>query len=294
MDQKALLISYLNTALEGSKTPPEILLTILNLAEFIEREENHIEFINFEKLGQVADVCKAYAKALYYVENDFRNNNDFSSLEKLITLYYDLELPESAIGILKMAKINNKFINEEDWYLKLHQWKESLDVIKKRPMISNGKIDLDLTKRFFICLDGLSDWESLLSLGDEVEKVDTLNDDILTRMSPELAKASFNLGEWDKLKHYSNKIKPEEDIQVYEKNFFDAIIAIKSFDFNAARNFIDEARSAIDDKIKTLLSESYQRAYKLLLANEHLYELEEIISLQTSNEIGRASCRERV
>ena len=284
MDQKALLISYLNTALEGSKTPPEILLTILNLAEFIEREENHIEFINFEKLGQVADVCKAYAKALYYVENDFRNNNDFSSLEKLITLYYDLELPESAIGILKMAKINNKFINEEDWYLKLHQWKESLDVIKKRPMISNGKIDLDLTKRFFICLDGLSDWESLLSLGDEVEKVDTLNDDILTRMSPELAKASFNLGEWDKLKHYSNKIKPEEDIQVYEKNFFDAIIAIKSFDFNAARNFIDEARSAIDDKIKTLLSESYQRAYKLLLANEHLYELEEIISLQTSND----------
>lgn len=285
MDQKATIISYLNSALEGSKTPPEILLTILNLAEFIEREENHIEFINFEKLGQVADVCKAYAKALYYVENDFRNNNDFSSLEKLITLYYDLELPESAIGILKMAKINNKFINEEDWYLKLHQWKESLDVIKSKPITNNGKIDLEITKRSFICLDGLSDWESLLSLGDVVEKSENLNEEIVTKMSPALAKASFNLGEWEKLKHFSDKIKPEEDIEVYEKNFFDAVIAIKSSDYQSALSYIETARNAIDDKIKTLLSESYQRAYKLLLANEHLYELEEIISLQTKSEL---------
>ena len=282
VDQKSTLISYLNAALEGNKTPPEILLTILNLAEFIEREENHIEFINFDKLGQVADICKAYAKALYYVENDFRNNHDFTSLEKLITLYYDLELPESAIGILKMAKINKHFINEEDWYLKLHQWKETLDVINKKPKTrEDGTLDLEITSRNFVCLDGLSDWESLLTLGEEVERSVNENEDIVNEMSLVLGKASLNLGMWDKLRYYNDKIKPKEDEDVYEKNFFYAVLEIKNKNYKNAQDYIDKARNAIDEKIKTLLSESYQRAYKLLICNEHLYELEEIISLHT-------------
>ena len=72
-------------------------------------------------------------------------------------------------------------------------------------------------------------------------------------------------------------MNPEEDEEEYEKNFLQAVIAIKEKEFSTAKNFITIARNAIDDKIKTLLSESYERAYKLLLANEHLYELEEII-----------------
>ena len=218
MDQKSTLISYLNVALESSKTPPEIQLTILNLAEFIEREENHIEFINFEKLGQVADVCKAYAKALYYVENYYRNNHDFTSLEKLITLYHDLELPESAIGILKLAKKHHELNNEEDWYLKLHQWKDTLDVINTKPKVDNeGKLDLDITARNITCLDGLSDWESLLSLGKEIEMSANanVNEAFANKMNLALAKASLNLGEWDNLKYYTSKIKPEEDEDVY-------------------------------------------------------------------------------
>ena len=292
LEQKSTLISYFHIALESNKTPNEILLTILNLSEFIEREEHHhIEFLNFEKLGQVADICKAYAKALYYIENDFRNNNDFSALEKLINLYYDLELPESAIGILKMAQLKEGLMNEDDWYLKLHQWKEALEVIQKKIMNNNNNDNFDLNKdsdkellnKKITCLDGLSDWENLLSLGQDIERKNPDNEIIGIKMAPTLAKASLNLKEWDKLKIYIEKIKPEFDEEIYEKNFFKAVISIKEEEYENAQEYINYAREALDDKIKNLLSESYQRAYKLLLANANLFELEEIISLYNKN-----------
>ena len=39
------------------------------------------------------------------------------------------------------------------------------------------------------------------------------------------------------------------------------------------KKFIDIARDIIDKKIKALLNESYERAYKLLLDNENLCQL---------------------
>ena len=290
---KMSIISYLNTALTSPKTPNEILLTILNLAEFIEREENHIDFIDFGRLGYVADVCKAFAKALYYKENDFRNNNDFNTLEQLIALYYELKLPEAAIGILKLAQMNNKIINEDDWYLKLHKWTEALSVFNKKLKIDQNNIDY--LKGKFICLDGLCDWESLLNLGDELEGISNVEDpivrkkssinedELITKMSPLIAKASFNLNEWDKLKYYIGCIQPDDEEEEYEKNFFEAVLAIKEENYSSAKVFIEKSRNFIDDKIKTLLSESYSRAYKLLLENDHLYELEEIILMRTDS-----------
>ena len=47
-----------------------------------------------------------------------------------------------------------------------------------------------------------------------------------------------------------------------------------------AKEYIEEARISLLDRIKILLTESYERAYKLLLLNDHLYQLEEIIQLK--------------
>ena len=118
------------------------------------------------KLGEVANKCKAYAKALYYKENYFRNNNDFSTLENLISLYFELKLPESAIGILSMAHQNNRIKNEDDWYLKLHKWKEALEFYNK--MLQRDKTNSDYLKKKFTCLDSLCDWEEILKLSGEV------------------------------------------------------------------------------------------------------------------------------
>ena len=86
-----------------------------------------------------------------------------------------------------------------------------------------------------------------------------------------------------KIKKYSSYIKSIEDNEFYEVNFFKAIVAIKDEEYEKAKKYIDIARDSIDDKIKALLNESYERAYKLLLDNENLCELEDIIKLNQNN-----------
>jgi FKBP12-rapamycin complex-associated protein len=282
---KQSIKNFLNIALKNEKTPNEILLTILNLSEFVEREENHIDFINFSELGNVADICQAHAKALYYKENDFRNNNDFNTLEQLISLYYELKLPEAAIGILKMAQQNNKIINEDDWYLKLHKWKEALEYYNNNLKSEKNINNTDMLNGKFKCLDGLCDWESLLNLAEEVEEnFQNENNELIENMSPIVSKACLNLSEWEKMTYYVEKMENTNSEDVYNINFYRAVANIQEKKYEEAKVFIGKARNIIDDDLKTLLSESYGRAYKLLLENGHLYELEEIISMNENIE----------
>ena len=85
------------------------------------------------------------------------------------------------------------------------------------------------------------------------------------------------------LKEYSSKIKLVEEGDIYEENFFKAIISIKESKYEEAKKYIDIARESIDEIIKSLLNESYERAYKSLLDNENLCELEDIIKLKSNN-----------
>ena len=304
---KQQLIKYLQVIIKNPKTPNDILLKLLNLFEFINKEENiQIELIEFEQLGEIANICKAHAKALYYVENGYINNDSSEDLKKLINLYIDLELSESAMGIYRLAQKKSKtsfnnLLNEKDLHLKLHQWKKAKQKIEEQQKKDeNGKFIFDLNneedknlliKKAF-CLEGLSDWENLLELGDDLTKInietekiqnDSKKEDINLNISLVLSKAALNLGNWDKLKEYSKNIKSVEDDEIYEEKFFKAIVAIKDKEYETARKYIDIARDLIDDKIKALLNESYERAYKLLLDNENLCQLEDIIKLQKNN-----------
>ena len=140
-------------------------------------------------------------------------------------------------------------------------------------------------------MEGLSDWENLLEIGEDLIKIDyekeqeenIINENLKINIPLVLSKAALNLGEWDKLKIYSERIKSVEDDYIYEENFFKAIVAIKNEQYIKAEEYIYIARDSIDDKIKALLNESYERAYKLLLDNENLCQLEDIIKLKKAN-----------
>ena len=293
--QKDLLGNYLQKIIKKEKTPKNIALIILNLIEFINKEENEeIEIVDFNHFGNIAYSCQAYAKALYFVENNYINNDSTDDLIKLINLYVNLGLSESALGIYRLAQMKSKnsfvnLLNKKNLHLKMHQWqkaKKQIEEIQRKEKETKCEEDKSLTIKKAICLEGLSDWESLLQLDDELIKLDNVDeteDELKINISLILSKAALNLGEWEKLKSYSSKIKLIEEGDIYEENFFKAIIAIKESEYDKAKKYIDIARESIDEKIKSLLNESYERAYKSLLDNENLCELEDIITLKTKN-----------
>ena len=74
---------------EGKQQPRAVLITILNLHEFMELDENKQKVFDERTLAKIAEDCNAYAKALYYWEMEFQNDAK-SSIEKIITTNYGL------------------------------------------------------------------------------------------------------------------------------------------------------------------------------------------------------------
>ena len=282
--QKIEMISYLTKVISKETLPNDIRLMILNLVEFIEREQNYIEYFDNFDLAKAAKKCKADAKELYYMENYYRLTNDKTSLKRLMDLYYELDLPESVVGISQIEK-NNPIFKKDNWFLKLRQWDSALKVIKEKRK-NEPPYNIDLIMDNFACLEGLSDWDNLLSLNDEIQSkkkeifVKESDNIKYDKINYYVAESALYLNNWDKLEKCILEMNPVNDEEKFEKKLYETILNINKGELEKAKEYIEEARVSLLDKIKILLTESYERAYKLLLSNDHLYQLEEIIQLK--------------
>ena len=254
---KMILTQGLINALENTRTPNDILLTILNLIEFIERRNVNLFFIDYNQFGKVAYKCRAFAKALYYKEKDFLFKSDFDQFEDLLELYYEVKQYESAKGLLELVNknmeknkennnkknnilsgtINNNLnninnLNEKNkyiWYIKIHDYDKALKLIDQQMLQKeNKKNNETLKNNRIICLNGLCDWEQLISEGnninDDLYLYDEINSNTLhtniilndnntnnnvkKTLDKEiiLSKACMNLSQWTQLKNHFYKI----------------------------------------------------------------------------------------
>ena len=116
--------------------------------------------IDIRTLGEMAEKCHAFAKALHYKETgtcgyrhllcSFLISSDFdcalgcmvtlfpefhsspsSTIEALISINNKLQLPDSAHGILKYAQLHDVPV-KESWYEKLQQWEDALDAYERK------------------------------------------------------------------------------------------------------------------------------------------------------------------
>ncbi|KAK3002096.1 hypothetical protein RJ639_022551, partial [Escallonia herrerae] len=101
------LIRSLEMAFSSPNIPPEILATLLNLAEFMEHDERPLP-IDIRLLGALAEKCRAFAKALHYKEMEFegaRSNktdaNPVAVVEALIHINNQLHQHERWDDALK-------------------------------------------------------------------------------------------------------------------------------------------------------------------------------------------------
>ena len=96
------LVRSLETAFKSDTIPPEILQTLLNLAEFMEHDVEALP-IDIRVLADLAQKCRAYAKALHYKELEYETS-PMTCVESLISINKKLDLPEAALGVLKAVQ----------------------------------------------------------------------------------------------------------------------------------------------------------------------------------------------
>lgn len=262
------LVKSIETALVSPNIPPEVLQTLLNLAEFMEHDEKALP-IDIRTLSLYAQKCHAYAKALHYKELEFIQEPSTPTIESLITINNQLQQSDAAIGILKHAQQHHNLQLKETWYEKLQRWEEALAAYKKREKQEPDSMEITMGK--MRCLHALGEWDQLSQLAQE--KWNNSSNEIRRAVAPLAAAASWGLAQWEKMDTYISVMKPESP----DRSFFDSILSIHRNNFDKATKQILKARDQLITELTALVSESYNRAYGVVVRVQMLAELEEII-----------------
>lgn len=140
------LVRSLEAALASPTIPPDIVTTLLNLAEFMEHDEKSLP-LDTRTLGALAEKCHAFAKALHYKELEYHQTPG-AAVEALISINNHLRQPEAAIGILTKAQQDLHMELKESWYEKLQRWEEALEAYERKyaasPLASPAHLEATL------------------------------------------------------------------------------------------------------------------------------------------------------
>ncbi|KAM5549808.1 serine/threonine-protein kinase TOR [Rosa sericea] len=293
------LVRSLEMAFSSPNIPPEILATLLNLAEFMEHDEKPLP-IDIRLLGALAEKCRAFAKALHYKEMEFEgarskkmDANPVAVVEALIHINNQLQQHEAAVGILTYAQQNLDVQLKESWYEKLQRWDDALKAYTaKASQASSPHLILDATLGRMRCLAALARWEELNNLFKEywtpAEPAARLE------MAPMAASAAWNMGEWDQMAEYVSRLDDGDETKLRglgntaasgdgssNGTFFRAVLLVRRGKYDEAREYVERARKCLATELAALVLESYERAYSNMVRVQQLSELEEVIDYCT-------------
>ncbi len=253
---------------------PDLLGLLLNLAEFMEHDDKALP-IDIRVLGREAARCHAYAKALHYKELEFLQDQSSTAVEALIVINNQLQQADAAIGILRKAQLYKDGIQlRETWFEKLERWEEALAFYTKREeeIPENRAVPVDIVMGKMRCLHALGEWDALAQLTSITWA--NSSPEIQRCIAPLATTAAWGLGKWDSMDNYLQSLKRHSPDQC----FFGAILALHRNQFREAAVFIDRARQGLDTELSALITESYTRAYTVIVRVQMLAELEEIIT----------------
>ncbi|KAM1986966.1 hypothetical protein ACFX15_034290 [Malus domestica] len=291
------LVRSLEMAFSSPNLPPEILATLLNLAEFMEHNEKPLP-IDIRLLGALAEKCCAFAKALHYKEMEFegarsKKMDPVAVVEDLIHINNQLHQHEAAVGILTFAQQDLDVQLKESWYEKLQRWDDALKAYtEKASQASSPHLVLDAALGRMRCLAALAQWEELNNLFKEywtpAEPAARLE------MAPMAANAAWNMGEWDQMAEYVSRLDDGDETKLRglgntaasgdgssNGTFFRAVLLVRRGKYDEARQYVERARKCLATELAALVLESYERAYGNMVRVQQLSELEEVIDYCT-------------
>ncbi|ERT00909.1 Atypical/PIKK/FRAP protein kinase [Sporothrix schenckii ATCC 58251] len=267
------LISSLENAFKSENIPPDLLGLLLNLAEFMEHDDKALP-IDIRVLGREAGRCHAYAKALHYKELEFLQDQSSSSVEALISINNQLQQSDAAIGILRKAQLYSDGIQlRETWFEKLERWEEALEFYetRERELPENETTPIDIVMGKMRCLHALGQWDALATIAGSTWA--NSSQEVKRLISPLATAAAWGLNKWDLMDMYLQAMKRNST----DRAFFGAILALHRNQYREAAICVEQARQGLDVELSALVTESYTRAYQVIVRVQMLAELEELI-----------------
>lgn len=279
---RADLASCFKQAFESPQVPPEIIMQLLSLGEFMEHDEDVVLQmskdivlpLDIRILGNLAISSNAYAKALHYKEMEYETTPD-TCIEKLIQINNQLHLNDAAVGVLRYSQKYHADVTEvkDELYEKLGRWEEALEAYERKQL--SIPIQTELTMGRIRCLNALGESEVVLRVIKQAE--DKLADSGQAETVAVFAsKAAFDIGDWDGLKHYLSNANGNSP----GVSFYKAALYIHEGEYDLAEELIAEARATIGRQLAPIMGEGYSRVYSYFIQLEKLEELEEICRLQ--------------
>jgi FKBP12-rapamycin complex-associated protein len=281
------LIQNIENAIKSENVPPDLLGLLLNLAEFMEHDDKALP-IDIRVLGREAARCHAYAKALHYKELEFLQDQSSGAVEALIVINNQLQQSDAAIGILRKAQLYKDGITlRETWFEKLERWEEALAFYSKREaeVPQDHPIPLDIVMGKMRCLHALGEWDALADLTSSTWSNSA--PEVQRKIAPLATAAAWGLGKWDSMDSYLSSLMRRSP----DRAFFGAILAVHRNQFREAITCVQQAREGLDTELSALVSESYNRAYEVVVRVQMLAELEELIVYKQCDEKKQAVMR---
>ncbi|KAM0276168.1 hypothetical protein ACHAQH_007020 [Verticillium albo-atrum] len=281
------LIQNIENAIKSENVPPDLLGLLLNLAEFMEHDDKALP-IDIRVLGHQAGRCHAYAKALHYKELEFLQDQSSGAVEALIGINNHLQQSDAAIGILRKAQLYKEGIQlRETWFEKLERWEEALDFYNKREqdIPEDQAVPVDIIMGKMRCLHALGEWEALANIAGNTWS--NSSPEVQRLIAPLATAAAWGLSKWDSMDNYLQSMKRFST----DRSFFGAILALHRNQFREALNCVQQTREGLDTELSALVSESYNRAYTVVVRVQMLAELEELIFYKQTDEKKRATMR---
>ena len=275
------LVRSLEAALASPTIPPDIVTTLLNLAEFMEHDEKALP-LDTRTLGALAEKCHAYAKALHYKELEFQTS-PHTAVEALISINNQLRQPDAAVGVLDLAQRKLNMELKESWYEKLQRWDDALKAYKRK--VESTKPGSALHAEALLgecrCLAALAEWDRLFTLCKE--EWSRVEPPARRSMAPIAAHSAWQMGNWEQMQQYVDVITNHQSGGgSSEGAFLSAVLDVRRGDLTAAAAATERARELLGVDMAALVGESYERAYGDMVRMQQLTELEEVIVVKAA------------
>jgi FKBP12-rapamycin complex-associated protein len=296
------LIAGIEMVLSSTEVPKNILVSLLNLAEYMDIQDRPLP-IDVTLLAQQTQIANMFAKCLRYREIEFSSKNvppSFECIDALISVNNQLGLSDRAVGVLRYLRFAYPHIDiQPQWLEKLCRWEDAynayeVDIKVCQDMFKDGspwKHDRWMQNELgrLRCLKALGEYEELESKARSLKDMMKVADEIADYQSRSCfaeiqrlgANAAWMLGKWNAMEDFLEGDVKGCDIKDvaldHNLSFYNAILAIHNHDYARATSLITETRNAISSSISSLLSESYSRANRAMVTMQILAEMEEVV-----------------